>query len=158
MVLPPISVVTRANFPAPPAQVWKGLLFYEAIGQPPPFYLRLLLPVPLRTEGKPLGVGDEVMCWYQRGHLLKRITGIEPGDFYEFEVAEQALAFGGGLRLTAGRFALRELSHGRTEVAVETRYRSSRAPRWFWTRVERVVCQSFHRYLLGSMRRRMASP
>jgi len=148
----PSSIVTRMNFAASPAQVWKGLLFYEEIGGRPPTYLRLLLPVPIRTEGKVSEVGGEAMCLYEGGHLLKRVTRIDPGHFYEFEVAEQALSVGGGMRLSGGRYTLRELADGLTEVAVETRYLSTRWPRWFWRPLEKLVCHWFHRYLLRSMR------
>ena len=153
----PSSIVTRMNFAASPARVWKGLLFYEEIGGRPPTYLRLLLPVPIRTEGKVSEVGGEAMCLYEGGHLLKRVTRIEPGQFYEFEVAEQALSVGGGMRLSGGRYTLRELADGLTEVAVETRYVSTKWPRWFWRPLERLVCHWFHRYLLRSMRRAIES-
>ena len=148
----PSSIVTRMNFAASPAQVWKGLLFYEEIGGRPPTHLRLLLPVPIRTEGKVSQVGGEAMCLYEGGHLLKRVTRIDPGHFYEFEVAEQALSVGGGMRLSGGRYTLREFADGLTEVAVETRYLSTRWPRWFWRPLEKLVCHWFHRYLLRSMR------
>jgi len=151
------SIVTRMNFDALPEQVWKGLLFYEEIGGRPPTHLRLLLPVPIRTEGKVSEVGGEAMCLYEGGHLLKRVTRIERGQFYEFEVAEQSLSVGGGMRLSGGRYTLRELPDGQTEVAVETRYTSTKWPRWFWRPLERMVCHWFHRYLLGSMRRAIES-
>jgi len=94
----PLSVVTRMSFAASPAEVWKGLLFYEEIGGHPP--ARLLLPVP----------------------ILKRVARMERGHFYEFEVVERALSVGGGMRLSGGRYTLDELADGLTEVAVETRY------------------------------------
>jgi hypothetical protein len=153
----PVSIVTRMTFNASPTEVWKGLMFYEEIGRRPPFHLRLLLPVPIRTEGRVSEVGDEATCLYEGGHLLKRITRIERGDLYEFEVAEQKLSVGGGMRLSGGRYTLRELPDGRTEVAVETRYVSTRRPRWFWRPLERLVCHWFHRYLLGSMRHQIES-
>ena len=153
----PASVVTSMTFAASPADVWEGLLFYEEIGGRPPTHLRLLLPVPIRTEGKVSEVGGEAMCLYEGGHLLKRVTRIERGHFYEFEVAEQSLSVGGGMRLSGGRYTLCELPDGQTEVAVETRYLSTKWPRWFWRPLERLVCHWFHRYLLGSMRRTIES-
>ena len=151
------SILTRMTFDASPAQVWTGLVFYEELGGRPPLHLRLLLPVPIRTDGRVSEVGDEATCVYEGGHLLKRITRIEQGDLYEFEVAEQALSIGGGMRLSGGRYTLRGLPDGRTEVSVETRYVSTRWPRWFWRPLERLVCHWFHRYLLGSMRRNIES-
>jgi hypothetical protein len=145
------------TFAAPPEQVWQGLTFYEELGGRPPLHLRLLLPVPIGNEGRVSEVGDEATCLYEGGHLLKRITRIERDDLYEFEVAEQTLSFGGGMRLSGGRYTLRELPGGQTEVAVETRYRSTKWPRWFWKPLERMVCRWFHRYLLGAMRRKIES-
>lgn len=152
-----ISIVTRLIFAASPAQVWKGLMFYEEIGRRPPLHLRMLLPVPIRAEGRLSEVGDEATCLYEGGWLLKRLTRIERGSLYEFEVAEQALSFGGGIRLSRGRYTLRELPDGQTDVSVETRYRSLKTPRWFWAPLERIVCHFFHRYLLDSMRRKIES-
>jgi len=151
------SVVTRMRFAASPAQVWQGLMFYEEIGRRPPAHLRLLLPVPIRTEGKVSEVGGEAMCLYEGGHLLKRITRLRRDHFYEFEVAKQALSIGGGMTLSGGRYDLRELDDGTTEVAVATRYLSTKWPRWFWRPLEKIVCHWFHRYLLRSMRRAIES-
>lgn len=157
IVTQPAAVVTRMVFNAPGSEVWKGLLFYEDLDQRPPLHLRLLLPVPIRTEGRISGVGSEVMCIYEGGHLLKRITKIEPRELYEFEVAEQDLSVGGGMRLCGGRYGLHQLSDGRTEVSVSTRYVSNKRPRWLWAILEAMVCHSFHRHILRSMRRAIES-
>jgi hypothetical protein len=156
-VAQPLSVVTRMSFSASPVEVWDGLMLYEELGGRPPLHLRLLLPVPIRTEGRIAEVGDEAKCLYEGGYLLKRMTRIERGDLYEFEVAEQELSLGGGMRLSGGRYALHELADGRTEVAIETRYVSTKWPRWFWKPLEAMVCHWFHRYLLGAMRRKIES-
>lgn len=148
------SVVTRMKFAASPERVWRALIFYEQIEEPPPLRLRLLLPRPIGTEGAKSRVGDDVRCLYEGGHLLKRITQIDPGRYYGFAVVEQNLAVGGGLRLSGGAYALRELPGGGTEVSVTTRYVSSRRPRRLWRAIEAAVCHMFHRYLLATMRRR----
>jgi len=114
----------------------------------------LLLPVPIRTEGEKKRVGGEAMCVYEGGHLLKRTTRIEEGELYQFEVAEQELAVGGTMRLSGGRYTLHEVTPGQTEVVVETRYTSTKWPRWFWRPLERFVCHMFHRFLLRSMRKK----
>jgi hypothetical protein len=153
----PASITTRMTFATSTDKVWNGLLFYEEIDSQPPSYLRLLLPIPIRTEGKISEVGCEVMCLYEGGHLLKRITRIEAERFYEFEVAEQSISVGGSMLLCGGGYTLRELSDGATEVSVETRYISTKWPRWFWRPLEGIVCHCFHRYLLISMRHKIES-
>ena len=151
------SITTRMAFHHPRDKVWNGLLFYEEIGTRPPAHLRLLLPMPIRTEGKVSEVGSEAKCLYEGGHLLKRITRVEPGQCYEFEITEQSISVGGSMRLSGGGYSLRELPDGTTEVAVETRYSSTKWPRWFWRPLEGMVCHWFHRYLLGSIRRKIES-
>ena len=153
----PTSITTGMTFATSTDKVWEGLLFYEEIDGQPPAYLRLLLPIPIRTEGKISEVGSEVMCLYEGGHLLKRITRIEAERFYEFEVAEQSISVGGSMLLCGGGYTLRKLSDAATEVAVETRYISSKWPRWFWRPLEGIVCHCFHRYLLISMRHKIES-
>lgn len=151
------TIVTRMEFAASPDRAWNGLMFYEEIALPPPLHLRLLLPLPVRTDGRKSHVGDEARCLYEGGHLLKRVTRIDCGRSYEFEVLEQDLVIGRGVRLSTGGYTLHELPDGRTEVVLETRYVSARRPRWLWKRIEAAVCHTFHRYILGAMRRSVES-
>ena len=151
------SVVTRMTFAVPPEKVWEGLMFYEQIGKRPPLLLRLLLPVPIRTQGRKSEVGDQVICQYASGHLLKRVTHVTRGRDYTFEVIEQNLALGGGIRLSGGGYTLRRLPDSRTEVAIKTHYISPKRVRWLWVRIEAAVCHSFHRHILSAMRSNLPS-
>lgn len=132
-------------------------MFYEQIGEPPPLLLRLLLPLPIGTDGAKSAVGDEAMCLYTGGHLRKRVTRIEPCRHYGFDVVDQQLAVGGGLLLTGGCYVLRELTSRRTEVAVTTRYVSHKRAARLWRPIEAFVCHIFHRHLLAAMRREIES-
>jgi hypothetical protein len=149
------SIVTRMNFMATPEQVWCGLMFYEQIEEAPPLLLRLLLPLPIRTDGSKSAVGDEAMCLYEGGHLLKRVTHVDACRHYGFDIVEQSLAVGGGLMLSGGCYTLLELPGRRTNVAVTTRYVSRRRPGWLWKPIEAIVCHLFHRHLLSAMRRKV---
>jgi hypothetical protein len=149
----PTSIVTGMRISASPGDVWEGLMFYEQIPERPPLHLRLLLPEPLRVEGLRSAVGDEARCVYDRGHLLKRVTGIDPGRRYEFAVVEQSLVIGRGIRLTGGSYTLLALAGGSTRIELETRYVGSVRPRRLWTPLEAAVCHAFHRHILGAMRR-----
>jgi hypothetical protein len=144
------------TFDASRALVWSRLMFYEQIDTRPPLHLRLLLPQPLGTVGRKASVGDEARCLYRKGHLIKRVTQIDPGRRYAFEVAEQALAIA-GVTLSGGEYRLDELEGGRTQVTLATRYQSRRRPRWLWSLIEMAVCHSFHRYILRAMRREAES-
>jgi hypothetical protein len=152
---PHISIITRSKIKASTAQVWWSLMFYEQIQELPPLHLRVLLPLPIGTEGSKLAVGDVATCLYQGGHLLKRVTQIHPRRRYEFAVVEQNLRLGGGILLSGGSYALRELRGGGTELAVTTRYVSCRRPRWLWKRIEATVCHMFHRHLLSAIQKKV---
>lgn len=149
------TVVTTMVIRAPIADVWNGLMFYEQVDETPPFYLRWLLPVPIRTVGRKSEVGDEAFCEYVGGHLIKRVTQVEIGRLYAFAVTEQALSVGGGMTLSSGSYALRALADGVTEIAATTNYISARSPRWLWRPLEAQVCHIFHRHILRSMRRKI---
>jgi hypothetical protein len=144
-------VSTTLAFPAPPEAVWHTLQFYEQVAERPPAYLRLVLPVPIRTEGRKSEVGDEALCLYEGGQLIKRVTRVEPGREYHFDVVQQSLRFGGGLTLLGGSYSLRPAGDV-TELTAVTRYRSPRRPRWLWRPVEEAVCHVFHRHILRAMR------
>lgn len=149
----PSSVATALTFPGSPEEIWNRVMFYEQIRYPPPLYLRLLLPAPRRAEGRGAEVGDEIRCVYEKGYLVKRLIRIDRCRYCRFDVVEQDLAFGGGIRLTGGSYTLRPLPDGSTRVELETRYVSPRRPAWFWKPIEALVCQAFHRHILDAMRR-----
>lgn len=152
-----MTVVTRAAFAACPAHVWDALVFYEQIDVRPPLLLRFLLPIPIRTEPAKSSVGDEVRCLYEGGHLVKRIARMDRERLYAFDVVEQRLAVGGGLRLHGGWYGLRGLPDGGTEVEVGTRYASPMRPRWIFRLVEAAMCHRFHRHILAALGRRVQS-
>jgi hypothetical protein len=146
-------VVTPMKVAASRSQVWDRLMFYEQVDQRPPLHLRLLLPVPIRTIGDKSHIGDEARCLYEGGHLIKRITAVNPGRVYAFEVIEQALRVGGSMKLVGGEYRLDEGPSGVTVMTLSTRYTSSRRPRWLWRPIEAAVCHSFHRHILRAIRR-----
>jgi hypothetical protein len=153
----PTSIETGMRFAASPDQVWNCLIFYEQIPSRPPLHLRILLPGPMRAEGRRSDVGDETRCVYDGGYLLKRVTRIDPWRYYGFDVVEQDLPIGGGIRLEGGSYTLVELPDGSTRIGLETRYVSPVRPRWLWKRIEAAVCHAFHRHILGAMRREVES-
>jgi len=154
---PNTSVITRMNISASPAQVWRSLMFYEQIEEPPPLHLRLLLPLPIGTEGSKLAVGDQATCLYKGGHLLKHVTKIDPCRNYEFTIVEQRLTIGSGVLLCGGCYTLSELPGRRTELAVTTRYISTKRYRWLRKPIETTVCHLFHRHLLSAIRNKAMS-
>ncbi len=151
------SVGTCVIFSVPASRVWDGLVFYEQIRERPPLLLRLLLPTPLGTEGGKFQLGEQVRCFYSRGHLVKALTHIDPGHKLAFRVIEQKIVFGGGIKLVGGHYTLQELPNGSTQVILTTEYYGVRQPRCFWKRVEASVCHVFHRFILRQMRNHLGA-
>jgi hypothetical protein len=155
--LTPASVTTAARVLASAEEVWDDLMFYEEISLKPPLLLRLLIPTPVRAEGRAAAAGDLTRCLYRSGHLVKRATGVDVARHYRFQVVEQELRIGGGVRLVSGSYELDELSDGTTRLEIQTRYWSPWRPRWVWRAIETAVCHAFHRHILRAMRLEMES-
>jgi hypothetical protein len=149
------TVVTRVILEGPPDAAWKSVLFYEEVRHHAPLLLRLALPRPVRSEGKKDGVGNQVRCLYQRGHLLKRITRLEEGRLLAFEVLEQELHFERDLTLLDGSFGLEPLPSGGSLLSLTTRYRRRLRPSWLWEPIEEAVTRTLHRHIAEGMRRNL---
>jgi hypothetical protein len=153
------SISTESVFAATAAGTWDATVFYEDIEHPSPWLLRLVLPRPVRSEGPKDVVGSVVRCTYEAGHLLKRITEVEPARRLAFDVIEQELRFGRGIRLLGGVVAIDPLGEATTRVTLTTRYVSPLLrPERLWLAVEARVVHAFHRHMLEGMRRRVAPP
>jgi hypothetical protein len=154
------AVSTAAVLAAPAGRVWRSLLFYEELEQAPPPLLRLLLPRPLRSEGRK-EAGHLVRCTYEGGHILKLITLITEERLIAFEVVEQQLGIAGGIVLLGGSNAVEPLTEHITRVTLTTRYRRRRRRRLVEPLVaaaESKVVHAFHRHLIDGVRRRATGP
>ena len=149
-------VITRVHLAAPPSAVWKRLMFFEDVPRGPWSIFRLLLPRPLRSEGDKSTVGSLVRCVYERGHLIKRITAVEPGHRLGFEVVEQDLGIERTFRAWEGSYELREDPDG-TELSLTTHYTGHLWPRSWWRHIERYFGHRFHHYVLRGMREALES-
>jgi hypothetical protein len=143
-------------FAAGSERVWRAIAFYEEIEHDPPPLLRLALPRPLRSEGGKNAVGGLVRCTYSKGHLVKRMTEVEEGRLLAFDVVEQRLRFGAGVRLVGGRVELWPSANRGTGLTMTTRYVSRMLhPERLWMAVEERLVHAFHRHVLEGMRRNL---
>jgi hypothetical protein len=148
------SVRTELTVDATPQQAWDAIMFYEQVQHQPPWLLRLALPKPIRSEGSKQRVGEVVRCYYDRGHLAKRISRREEGRLLAFDVIEQHLHFERDVVLCDGSFAVVPVEHGRSRIVLTTRYERKLAPRWLWEATERKVIHTLHGHVLEGMRRK----
>jgi len=149
-------VTTTLRLHAAASAVWQCLMFYEDVPRKPWPLLRLLLPQPIKSEGDKLSLGAEVRCTYERGHLLKRTTRVEPTRLLSFEVVEQQLGIERYARACNGSYELRAVGEA-TDIALTTAYRGKLWPRFVWRLLERYLCHRLHLHILTGMRERLLS-
>ena len=141
------TVATRIRLDGSSETVWNHLLFYEEVPGRPPFPLRMLLPHPVRTEGIKTRVGATVRCVYSGGHLVKRITHVEPPHFLQFEVVEQDLGIESCILTLCGSYTLSACGPT-TEVTIMTNYHAYLRPRYLWRPLEAFLIHQLHSHIL----------
>lgn len=149
------AVETPLHLRATPEEVWQRILFYEEVPRRPLWFLRIFLPRPIRTEGEKTQVGAIVRCTYDGGHLLKRITAVEPARLLRFHVLEQRLGIEDCVSMSQGSYEIRATGDG-SEVVLTTHYRSRLRPRSLWRPLERCLAHRLHRHILDGMRATLA--
>ncbi|HEU5458517.1 MAG TPA: SRPBCC family protein [Terracidiphilus sp.] len=150
------SVATQVRLAAPPQDVWRCIRFYEEIAARPPLLLRLLVPVPVRSEGDKATVGSKVMCVYNSGTLIKRITALEEPRRIEFELIEQHLGIEQCVIAEGGSYRI-EASGRLSAVTLTTNYLTWLRPRSLWAPLESIAIHQLHRHILRGMRRNLAA-
>ena len=151
------SVQTKLHIAASPEAIWKQILFYEEISATPPLLLRALIRRPLHTSGDKTTPGSIILCTYQRGHLLKRITALEPSRLIEFEVVTQKLGIETCVTAKSGSYRIGHTLRG-AEVVLTTNYQSHLHPRPLFRPLERLAIHQLHRHILNGMRQAVATP
>jgi hypothetical protein len=145
-----VVVTTTQVIDAPLEQTWGGVTMYEDVRHPPPLLLRLGLSRPLYSVGSMTNVGDVKTCVYDQGHLVKRITKVDPGKEIAFEVIEQTIERCAA-RLKGGSFRFECVSPSRTRVTLTTTYEPFLAPRLAWQPFEELSAHTLHEHVLLGM-------
>ena len=151
-----MSVSTVTVVDAPPGATWDGIQFYEEVRRPVPWLLWLSPSLrPRYTRGRSERVGDLKVCVYQRGHLVKRITDVQPGRRLAFAVVEQDRIESDGVTLVDGSFQLEPIDGGRrTRVTLTTRYVPKLSPRFAYAWAEAWTVHTLHGHVLAGMKDR----
>lgn len=144
------EVATRIAFNANAETVWNHIMFYEEISGRSPLILRALLTQPIRTQGDKSRAGTKVRCEYRRGHLIKRITTVEPPNLLQFEVVEQRLGIERCVLTLGGSYQI-HTSGEATEIVLITKYRAYLRPRYLWRPLEVFLATRLHYHILRSL-------
>lgn len=148
------AIATQARLTATPDDVWHRLMFYEDVPETPAFFLRALLPYPVRAEGDKTRPGATVRCVYRTGDITKRITTTHRPHLLEFEVIRQRLGIEGCLVTRGGSYRI-SANGGSSRVVLITEYEAYLRPRFFWRRLEARLIGQLHLHILGGIRTAM---
>lgn len=135
---------------------WKKVCFYEHIETRPSWFLRTVLPVPLRTTGCYGKVGDSSRCLYSDGgHLAKRITKLIEGERIEFDIIEHSIRYCHDIALRGGTIRIEPHDDDSCSVHMLTRFEFL-SPRWRIARyfVGRTI-SAMHRIVMRDMQERL---
>lgn len=144
------SVTTQVHVNASPEVVWNRMKFYEEVPGPPPWLLRLFLPMPVRTEGNKELLGSMVRCKYSRGDLFKRIVAVDEPHLLGFEVVHQQLGIESCIVARSGSYQISGHGDG-VSVTLTTNYQAQLGPRRLWRPVEKLLIHHLHRHILGGL-------
>lgn len=135
---------------------WETVCFYEHIRTKPSWFLRTVLPVPLRTTGCYGKIGDSSRCLYSDGGFLaKKITNIVAGERIDFDIIEQSIRYCRSIALRGGTIRVAARGDASCTVHMITHYEFLSpvvaTARYF---VEKTI-SSMHRIVFRDMEHRL---
>jgi hypothetical protein len=145
------AIRTRLHYNASADAVWNHILFYEEIPERAPLILRALLTHPIRSEGDKSRVGAMIRCKYVGGHLIKRISMVNPPHFLKFDVFEQRLGIESCILARGGSYQIRRTGDV-AEIELVTEYWTFLYPRVLWRPLEAFILHQLHKHILRNVR------
>ena len=160
------QVQTRKIVSAAPDEIWPLLYNMKRLPEPEfwMFQAGVAHPVEIRTDG------DRRYCVLSTGEMPERITISERNRVLEFEVLDtpptmkelnpffesRPAHLTGYFECVRGRFELRPLGNGRTEIVGTSWYRHRFAPAWYWNLWCDAIVHNVHREVISEIERRVA--
>ena len=163
---PPSEVRTTIEIAAPVDVVWRHVVTFSDLREPPAWFFRLGIAYPRRATIAGRGVGALRRCEFSTGAFLEPITAWEEPTRLAFDVAAQpppltewspyrhvaAPHLDGYLRVHGGEFRLRPLPGGRTLLEGRTFYEMRIFPTAYWSLWSDALIHAIHQRVLGHIR------
>ena len=160
---PPSEVRTVVEIAAPADVVWRHVVTFSELREPPAWLFRLGIAYPRRATIAGSGVGALRRCEFSTGAFVEPITAWEEPHRLAFDVAAQPPAMeewspyrnvaarhlDGYLRVRDGEFRLQPLPGGRTRLEGRTRYEMSIYPAAYWRMWSDPLIHSIHQRVLA---------
>jgi hypothetical protein len=144
--------LTEGTIDATIDEVWDKVCFYEEVKARPNWFLRMTLPLPMRTVGDHKTVGTLCRCEYSANqYILKRITKSVHNSELEFSVTEASDQFERFLSLKGGSIHLSSVKGGRTQVTMITNYEAVGINFPLRRLLVDHIIRSMHRFVIKDM-------
>ena len=144
---PTFENLTAVEIDAPPDVVWKHVVEFSEITEPPEWYFRAGIAAPMRARIDGQGVGATRHCEFTTGAFVEPITVWDEPQRLAFDVTEQPEPMfelspyrhihpphlAGSFRSKRGEFRLIALPGGRTRLEGRTWYKLEIYPLAYWT-------------------------
>jgi uncharacterized membrane protein YhaH (DUF805 family)/uncharacterized protein YndB with AHSA1/START domain len=163
---PPSEVLTTVEIAAPAEAVWRHVVTFTELSEPPAWFFRLGIAYPRRATIEGRGVGALRRCEFSTGAFLEPITAWEEPSRLAFSVAAQpppltewspyrhvaAPHLDGYLRVHGGEFRLRPLPGGGTRLEGRTFYEMRIFPTAYWSLWSDALIHAIHQRVLGQIK------
>ena len=160
------EVRSTVDIAAPPDVVWRHVIAFSPLDEPPALVFRLGIAYPLRAEIVGQGVGAVRHCVFSTGAFVEPITVWEPGRRLAFDVTAQPAPLeewspyagltpphlDGYFRSRRGEFRLVPLGGGRTRLEGSTWYEMRLYPEGYWALFADALLSRIHGRVLRHVR------
>jgi hypothetical protein len=160
------EVRSSVEIEAPSNVVWRYVVAFPPLDEPPALVFRLGIAYPLRAEIVGRGVGAVRHCVFSTGAFVEPITAWEPGRRLAFDVTAQPPPLrewspyaglvpphlDGYFRSRRGEFRLVPLAGGRTRLEGSTWYEMRLYPEGYWVLFADALVSRIHGRVLGHVR------
>jgi uncharacterized membrane protein YhaH (DUF805 family) len=160
------EVRSAVEIDAPPEAVWRYIISFPPLAEPPALVFRLGIAYPLRAEMVGQGVGAVRRCVFSTGAFVEPITAWEPGRRLSFDVVTQPPPLhewspyvnvvpphlDGYFRSRRGEFRLVSLPGGRTRLEGSTWYEMRLYPAGYWVLFADAIVSRIHGRVLRHVR------
>ena len=163
---PLISVRTTIDINATPETVWRNVLTFSDIAEPPQWYFRTGIAYPLRTRIRGSGVGAVRYCIFSTGAFVEPIDVWDPPHRLAFGVTHSPAPMDelspyasvrpphldGFFVSERGEFLLQRLPDGGTRLTGTTWYRNRLYPSSYWRIWSDAIIHRIHVRVLHHIR------
>lgn len=158
-------VTTAIEIDAPIQEVWKQVISFPPIMQPPGLLFKLGIAYPIKARIVGSGVGAVRYCEFSTGPFVEPVTAWEPPHLLAFTVTASPCPLKelsiypdldvphlhGFLKSEHGEFRLHE-SNGKTVVMGTTWYANDMAPEFYWRAISDHIIHSVHERVLNHIK------